>query len=176
MIFRCPSPERDQQLSLCYSMMGWAKYHEERLEESDQYFQQALQLRRKTLPDESPLIAWAYYNRAGVLKKMNRLAEAIEGYEEAIRRFEAIDEIGICVPAYLSAAEAYLELNELKEAEQALAQAFAYEYEYYGEENCRNDWLYEVKAKLLARQGREEEAQKYSQMAQLAHQKYLDKT
>ncbi len=171
-----PSPERDQQLSLCYSMMGWAKYHEERLEESDQYFQQALQLRRKTLPDESPLIAWAYYNRAGVLKKMNRLAEAIEGYEEAIRRFEAIDEIGICVPAYLSAAEAYLELNELKEAEQALAQAFAYEYEYYGEENCRNDWLYEVKAKLLARQGREEEAQKYSQMAQLAHQKYLDKT
>ncbi len=30
---------------------------------------------------------------------MNRLAEAIEGYEEAIRRFEAIDEIGICVPA-----------------------------------------------------------------------------
>ena len=80
------------------------------------------------------------------------------------------------MPAYLSAAEAYLELNELKEAEQALAQAFAYEYEYYGEENCRNDWLYEVKAKLLARQGREEEAQKYSQMAQLAHQKYLDRT
>ncbi len=65
----CSPFPRETGSSLCYSMMGWAKYHEERLEESDQYFQQALQLRRKTLPDESPLIAWAYYNRAGVLKK-----------------------------------------------------------------------------------------------------------
>ena len=102
------------------------------------------------------------------------MEEAIQGYEEAIRRFEAIDEIGICVPAYLSAAEAYLELNILAKANQALSQAFAYEYAYYGEENCRNYWLYEVKAKLLDRQGQEEEAQEYRQMAQRAHQKYLE--
>ena len=106
--------------------------------------------------------------------KMGRLKEAVAGYEEAIRRFVAIDEIGICVPAYLSVAEAYLELDDVQKAEHALSQAFTCEYEYYGEENCRNYWLYEVKAKLLARQGRAEEALQYSQMAQNARQKYLD--
>ena len=168
------SPERDRQLSLSCSMMGWAKYHENRLEEAEHYFQQVLQLRLQILSDEDPLIPWAYYNRAQVLKKMGRMKEAIQGYEEAIRRFEAIDEIGICVPAYLSAAEAYLELDNLPEANRALSQAFAYEYAYYGEENCRNYWLYEVKAKLLDRQGQKEEAEEYRQMAQSAHQKYLE--
>ena len=155
-------------------MMGWARYNENRLEESDRYFQQALHLRLEILPDGDPLIAWAYYNRAEVLMKMGRLEEAVKGYEEAIRRFEAIDEIGICVPAYLSVAEAYLELDDMPRADRALSQAFTYEYEYYGEENCRNYWLYDVKAKLLVRQGKDEEAREYRQMAQRAHQKYLD--
>ena len=168
------SPERDRQLSLSYSMMGWARYNENRLEESDRYFQQALHLRLEILPDGDPLIAWAYYNRAEVLMKMGQLEEAVKGYEEAIRRFEAIDEIGICVPAYLSVAEAYLELDDMPRADRALSQAFTYEYEYYGEENCRNYWLYDVKAKLLVRQGKDEEAREYRQMAQRAHQKYLD--
>ena len=168
------SPERDRQLSQSYSMMGWARYYENRLEESGHYFQQALRLRREILPDDSPLIAWAYYNRAAVLMKMGRLEEAAQGYKEAIRRFEAIDEIGICVPAYLSAAESYLELGDLKEAEQALSQAFTYEYEYYGAENCRSYWLYQVKARLLARQGNEEEARKFHQMSKEAYQSYLD--
>ena len=168
------SPERDRQLSLSYSMMGWARNNENRLEEADRYFQQALHLRLEILPDGDPLIAWAYYNRAEVLMKMGRLEEAVKGYEEAIRRFEAVDEIGICVPAYLSVAEAYLELDDIPGAERALSQAFAYEYAYYGEENCRNYWLYDVKAKLLVRQGRDEEAREYQQMAQRAHQKYLD--
>ena len=169
-----PSPEQERQLSLSYSMMGWAKYHENQLEESEHYFQQMLQLRLKILPDGDPLIPWAYFNRSEVLKKMGRLEEAIQGYKEAIRRFEAIDEIGICVPAYLSAAEAYLELGNLAEANRALSQAFAYEYAYYGEENCRNYWLYEVKAKLLDRQGQKEEAEECRQLAQYAHQKYLE--
>ncbi len=169
-----PSPEQERQLSLSYSMMGWAKYHENQLEESEHYFQQMLQLRLKILPDGDPLIPWAYFNRSEMLKKMGRLEEAIQGYKEAIRRFEAIDEIGICVPAYLSAAEAYLELGNLAEANRALSQAFAYEYAYYGEENCRNYWLYEVKAKLLDRQGQKEEAEECRQLAQYAHQKYLE--
>lgn len=166
--------EQERQLSLACSMMGWAKYHENRLEEAAHYFQQMLQLRLKILPDEDPLIAWAYFNRAEVLKKMGRMEEAIQGYEEAIRRFEAIDETGICVPAYLSAAEAYLEQGNLAQANRALCQAFAYEYAYYGEENCRNYWLYEVKAKLLDRQGQKEEAQECRKIAEHAHQKYLE--
>ena len=168
------SPERDRQLSLSCSMMGWARYSEGRLEEADRYFRQVLQLRLEMLPDGDPLIAWAYYNRAGVLMKMGQLEEAVKGYQEAIRRFEAVGETGICVPAYLSAAEAYLKLDNLSEAERALSQAFSHEYAYYGEENCRNDWLYEVKAQLLEKQGRDGEAREYRQMAQRAHQKYLE--
>ena len=72
---------------------------------------------------------------------MKETEKAIQYYEEAIRRFLLINEIGICVPAYICIAEAYLDLNDCTKATNALEQAFTYEYEYYGEENCRKYWF-----------------------------------
>lgn len=167
------SPEMKQQLSLSYSMMGWAKYHESLLEDSSAYFEKSLELRREILPDDDVLIAWAYYNSASVLYKAGNIQKSIQYYEEAIRRFLLIDEIGICVPAYLSVAEAYLLLDDMEKAQEALSQAFDYEYEYYGEENCRKYWLYEVKAKLLKKQGMAEQAEEYEKLSREEYEKYL---
>lgn len=169
------SPEKKQQLSLSYSMMGWARFHEDRLEESAQYFEQSLQLRREILPDDSVLLAWSYYNSATVLCKSGDLQKAAAYYEEAIRRFRRIDEIGICVPAYIGASETYLALGDLERADQALEEAFACEYAYYGEENCRKYWLYAVKAKLCAARGLSQEAETYDRLAKEEYEKYLQR-
>ena len=72
-------------------------------------------------------------------------------FKLCIRRFLRINEIGICVPAYICIAEAYLDLNDCTKATNALEQAFTYEYKYYGEENCR-------KSKILENQGKNDEA------------------
>lgn len=165
--------EMKQQLSLSYSMMGWAKYHESLLEESSAYFEKSLELRKEILSDDDVLIAWAYYNSASALYKAGNIQKSIQYYEEAIRRFLLIDEIGICVPAYLSVAEAYLMLDDVEKADEALSQAFDYEYEYYGEENCRKYWLYDVKAKLLAKQGMTKKAKEYEQLSKEEYEKYL---
>ena len=167
------SPGMKQQLSLSYSMMGWAKYHEDRLEESALYFEKSLQLRREILPDDDVLIAWAYYNSASVLCRTENLQKAVQYYEEAVRRFLLIDEIGICVPAYIGVAEAYLSLNECGKAEDALEKAFSCEYEYYGEENCRKYWLYEVKARILEKKGETELAEEYARLSREEYEKYL---
>ena len=168
------SPDRKQQLSLSYSMMGWAAYHKDRLEDSASYFEKSLQLRKEILSDNDVLLAWAYYNSASVLYKAHKTQQAIEYYEEAIRRFLLANEIGICVPAYLSIAVAYLETDSFVKAEQALNQAFIYEYEYYGEENCRKYWLYAVKAKILAKQGLQEEAKEYEKLSREEYEKYIE--
>lgn len=168
-----PSPQMKQQLSLSCSMMGWAKYHEDRLEESADYFEKSLQLRKEILSDEDVLLAWAYYNSASVLYKAGDIQKAVQYYEEAIRRFLQCGETGICVPAYISIAEAYLSLDDFEKAEQALEQAFICEYEYYGEENCRKYWLYEVKAKILARKGMTEQAAEYEQRSKEEYEKYM---
>ena len=165
--------EMKQQLSLSYSMMGWVKYHESLLEESSAYFEKSLELRKEILSDDDVLIAWAYYNSASALYKAGNTQKSIQYYEEAIRRFLLIDEIGICVPAYLSVAEAYLMLDDVEKADEALSQAFDYEYEYYGEENCRKYWLYDVKAKLLAKQGMTKKAKEYEQLSKEEYEKYL---
>lgn len=167
------SLEMKQQLSLSYSMMGWANYHENHLEDSSDYFEKSLKLRKEILPDEDVLIAWAYYNSASALYKTENIEKAILYYEEAIRRFLLINETGICVPAYLCVAEAYLSLNNIEKADSALTQAFTYEYEYYGEENCRKYWLYDVKAKLLAKQGMTEKAKEYERLSKEEYEKYL---
>ncbi|MCC2254688.1 toll/interleukin-1 receptor domain-containing protein [Ruminococcus sp. CLA-AA-H200] len=167
------SPEMRQQLSLSYSMMGWAKYHENRLEESADYFEKSLQLRREILPDSDVLIAWAYYNSASVLCRTEEIQKAVQYYEEAIRRFLLIDETGICVPAYIGIAEAYLSQGDCGKAEEALEQAFTCEYEYYGEENCRKYWLYEVKSKILEKQGKKEQAEEYARLSKEEYAKMV---
>lgn len=168
------SLDMKQQLSLSYSMMGWAAYHQDRLEDSAMYFEKSLQLRKEILSDNDVLLAWAYYNSANVLYKACKTQQAIDYYEEAIRRFLLTKETGICVPAYLGIAEAYLETGDFAKADQALSQAFTYEYEYYGDENCRKYWLYEVKAKLLAKQGLQEEAKQYEKLSREEYQNYIE--
>ena len=54
---------------------------------------------------------------------MKETEKAIHYYEEAIRRFLRINEIAICVPAYICIAEAYLDLNDCTKATNALEQA-----------------------------------------------------
>lgn len=100
-------------------MMGWAKYHTDDFEQAFSYFEHSLQLRKETLSDDNVLIAWAYFNSASVLTKMKETEKAIQYYEEAIRRFLRINEIGICVPAYICIAEAYLDLNDCTKATNA---------------------------------------------------------
>ena len=81
--------------------------------------------------------------------------------KRCIRRFLLSNEIGIYVPAYICIAEAYLDLNDCTKATNALEQAFTYEYEYYGEENCQKYWLYDIKSKILEKQGKNDEAAEY---------------
>lgn len=167
------SLEKKQQLSRSYSMMGWAKYHTDDFEQAFSYFEHSLHLRKETLSDDNVLIAWAYFNSASVLTKMKETEKAIQYYEEAIRRFLLINEIGICVPAYICIAEAYLDLNDCTKATNALEQAFTYEYEYYGEENCRKYWLYDIKSKILEKQGKNDEAAEYRRWSEEEYKKYI---
>ena len=90
-----------------------------------------------------------------------------------IRRFLLINEIGIYVPAYICIAEAYLDLNDCTKATNALEQAFTYEYEYYGEENCRKYWLYDIKSKILEKQGKNDEAAEYRRWSEEEYKKYI---
>ncbi len=154
-------------------MMGWAKYHTDDFEQAFSYFEHSLQLRKETLSDDNVLIAWAYFNSASVLTKMKETEKAIHYYEEAIRRFLRINEIAICVPAYICIAEAYLDLNDCTKATNALEQAFTYEYEYYGEENCRKYWLYDIKSKILEKQGKNDEAAEYRRWSEEEYKKYI---
>ena len=73
----------------------------------------------------------------------------------------------------ISIAEAYLDLNDCTKATNALEQAFTYEYEYYGEENCRKYWLYDIKSKILEKQGKNDEAAEYRRWSEEEYKKYI---
>ena len=47
------------------------------------------------------------------------------------------------------------------------------EYEYYGEENCRKYWLYDIKSKILEKQGKNDEAAEYRRWSEEEYKKYI---
>jgi tetratricopeptide (TPR) repeat protein len=106
----------------CYTILGAIAYDRQAWQESEQYFQKALEARRKG--KDTHALAWAYADVAAVFRHKKRYAEAIANYEHALALYaqaqgtapHAIIQLNLSA-VYLSAGQPELALQLCLELE-----------------------------------------------------------